>query len=136
MAFEQRDSLRKQLDTIHIESLTSLDQFSLLARRGKIVNASTSGFLLHIHRQDLVPKILRENLTIDYVVGERVKLLISEMNLEIEGTVTRTKLVGQGVFAVAVDFTKNAPEYWRECLLDLLPNSGEIDQFEGCEIES
>ncbi|PCI27156.1 hypothetical protein COB52_05280 [Candidatus Kaiserbacteria bacterium] len=127
MKMEQRDSNRKLLDPIHIESLTSLDQFSLLARTGRIVDASATGFLLQIDRKDFVPKVLRENLSIECIVNERVKLTITEMNLEIDGRIVRTKLVGKGIFEIAVDFSDSAPEYWRECLLDLLPNEGEFE---------
>ena len=123
---EQRISKRKALDPIHIDSLTSLDHFSLLARRGRIVDASATGFLLHIKHKDLVPKVLRENLSIDCIVNEHVKLSITEMNLEIDGKVTRTRLIGNKTFEIAVDFSDAAPEYWRECLLELLPNQGEF----------
>lgn len=130
MKMEQRVSRRKSLDPIHIESLTSLDHFSLLARTGRIVDASATGFLLHVHRKDLVPKVLRDNLSIDCILNERVKMSISEMNLEIDGKITRTRLIGNKTFEIAIDFSETAPEYWRECLLELLPSVGEFtDEF-------
>ena len=127
MKTEQRESQRKQLHTINIESLTSLDQFSLLARTGKIVDASATGFLLHIDRKDFVPKVLRDNLSIECIHDERVKMSIREMNLEVDGKIARTKLIGKGVFEIAIDFSDTAPAYWRECLLDLLPVPGEFE---------
>jgi hypothetical protein len=130
MKAEQRLSRRKALDPIHIESLTSLDPFSPLAKKGRIVDASASGFLLHIQRKDLIPKMLRDNLSIDCIVNEHVKMSIKEMNLEIDGVVARTRLIGNKTFEIAIDFSANAPEYWRECLLELLPNPGEFSDSE------
>jgi hypothetical protein len=127
MRSNERLAERKLLGPIHFANLTALDQFALLARTGTIVDASSSGFLLRVPRTQLVPKVLKSNLTIDCLVGERVMLQISEMNLEIDGTVTRTKLMGKGVFEIAIDFSEDAPAYWRECLLDLLPNVGELE---------
>jgi hypothetical protein len=43
------------------------------------------------------------------------------MNLEIGGVVARTKFLGKDGFIVAIDYTEDAPDYWRECLMDLLP---------------
>lgn len=130
MKAEQRVSPRKDLDPIHIEALTSLDNFSLLARTGLIVDASASGFLLHIKRDDFVPKILRKNLNVDCIIGEQIKLSIHEMNLEIQGKVTRTEYIGDSIFEIAIDFSDTAPSYWRECLLDLLPDKGEMEEFD------
>lgn len=127
MKAEQRVSPRKSLDPIHIDDLTSLDQFSLLARKGRIVDASASGFLLHVDRQDFVPKILRENLTVDCIINEHVKLSIREMSLEMDGKITRTQHIGEGIFEIAIDFSDTAPSYWRECLLELLPDRGEFE---------
>jgi hypothetical protein len=36
-------------------------------------------------------------------------------------------LLGKKGFYVAIDYSEEAPEYWRECLMDLLPNPGELD---------
>lgn len=123
---EQRIAQRKCLDPIHVSDITSLDQFSTLARTGTIVDASSSGLLLHVDRKEFIPKVLRQNLNIDCIVGEYVKMEIQEMRLEIDGKVTRTRLAGQGVFEIAIEFSDSAPEYWRECLVDLLPDKGEF----------
>ena len=49
------------------------------------------------------------------------------MNLEISGTVVRTRLLGIEGFEIGVDYSLDAPEYWRECLLDLIPSPGELE---------
>lgn len=98
-----------------------------LAKAGEIIEASITGFKLTIQREDFIPKELRQTLTIDALVGARVLLYLPQMNLEIAGKVTRTKLIGKKGYELGVDFSDDAPEYWRECLLDLLPSPGELD---------
>lgn len=126
MRTNSRVATRKALGPIHFHNLTSLEKFAILARVGVIVDASSRGFLLRVTRRDLVPKNLRGNLNIDCLVGEKVMLKIEEMNLEVDGKVARTSMIGRGVFEIAIDFSASAPDYWRECLLDLLPNKDEF----------
>ena len=126
MKNNSRTAARKALGPIHFHNLTSLEKFAVLARSGVIVDASSRGFLLRVTRRDLVPKNLRGNLNIDCLVGERVMLKIEEMNLEIDGQIARTSMIGRGVFEIAIDFSESAPDYWRECLYDLLPNKEEF----------
>jgi hypothetical protein len=92
-----------------------------VARHGVIVEASMTGFLLHIKRTDLAPKALRETLSLQEIEGDRVYLTIREMGLEIGGTVARTRRMNKETYEVAIDFSKDAPEYWREALFDMLP---------------
>ncbi len=126
MRSNQRLSERKMLGSLHFNNLTSLEKFALLARSGTIIDASTTGFQLRVSRKELVPKNLRGNLNIDVLVGEKVMLQIDQMKLEISGTVARTRMVGSGVFEIGIDFSEDAPDYWRECLVDLLPSPGEF----------
>ncbi len=126
MRTNSRSAERKTLGPVHFHNLTSLEKFAILARTGVIVDASSRGFLLRVTRRDLVPRNLRGNLNIDCLVGERVMLKIEEMNLEIDGAIARTSMIGRGVFEIAIDFSESAPDYWRECLLDLLPDKGEF----------
>lgn len=125
-AERKRQEMRRDLEPIRVDSITSLDWVSPIARGGSIVNASASGFKLILHRTDFVPKYLRSNLSLDSLIGERVLIFIRDMNLEISGSVARTKHIGSGEFELAVDFSEDAPQYWRECLLDLLPSPGEF----------
>jgi hypothetical protein len=76
----------------------------------------------------LVPKDLRDNLTMDCQVGHQVEMYLPQMNLDLDGTITRATHVGKGNFEVAVTFSSEVPEYWRDCLVDLLPSPGEIDE--------
>ncbi|HEX4924185.1 MAG TPA: hypothetical protein VFV50_08865 [Bdellovibrionales bacterium] len=111
-----------------MKNLTALDHFSVIARNALLVDISSSGLLLHVDRKALIPKSLRENLTLQSLEGEHIMLQIKEMDLEIDGKVARTRMIGKGVFEVAVDFSAEAPEYWRECLVDLMPDRADAEE--------
>jgi hypothetical protein len=59
-----------------------------------------------------------------------VVLKIEEMNLELSGKITRTKLLGKEGFELAIDYSNDAPQYWRECLMDLLPTPQEFNDLQ------
>lgn len=123
----RRVAPRKEVSPIHVSYLTSLDDFAKIARNCEIIEASSSGLLLLVRREDLIPQALRKNLNLDVLIGDRVFMHLEEMNIEISGVITRTQLTGKKGFHLAVDYTDDAPEYWRECLMDLLPAPGEMD---------
>lgn len=123
----RRSATRKEVTPIQVSHLTALDDFTKIAKNGSVIEASATGLLIHIDREDLVPQVLRKNLSLDCLIGDKVCFHLEEMNLEISGTITRTKLSGKKGFLVAVDYSDDAPEYWRECLTDLLPAPGELD---------
>ncbi|MEK2647099.1 hypothetical protein [Bdellovibrio sp. BCCA] len=125
--YNRRVAPRKEVSPIHISYLTSLDDFAKIAKNCEIVEASSTGLLLLIKRDDLIPTALRKTLTLDVLIGDRVFMHLEEMNLEVSGVITRTQLLGKKGFYVAVDYSDEAPEYWRECLMDLLPKPGELD---------
>jgi hypothetical protein len=117
---------RQDLDRIEIKGFTSLDHMTLLSRTGHIVNASSSGFLVHLDRKDLVPKQFRDQLSIEALEGDQILLTIPVMDLEISGKITRTRRVTKETYEIAIDYTDDSPEYWRELLLDMLPKPGEL----------
>ena len=123
----KRVAPRKEVSPIHVSYVTSLDDFAKIAKNCEIVEASATGLLLLIKRDDLIPTALRKNLTLDCLIGDRVFMHLEEMNLEISGVIKRTQLLGKKGFHVAIDYSEEAPEYWRECLMDLLPTPGELD---------
>ena len=126
MKSERRVAGRKAVEGILISDLTAITNYAVIAKAGRIVNASTSGFLLEIERKDLVPKSLRENLNLESLLGQHVALYLPQMNLDLDGSVTRATHMGKGRFVVGVDFSYEVPEYWRACLVDLLPVPGEM----------
>lgn len=118
-----RVAKRKQVGSIPISNLTTLSHYESIARFGHLIDASSTGFLLQIDREDLIPKNLRQNLSLASIEGEPIVLMINPMQLEINGHIARTRYIGKGQFEIAIDFSQDAPEYWRECLFDLLPSS-------------
>lgn len=125
MGAERRIQPRWEIDAVEVVHLTALEHYELIASRGMLVDASATGFLVVVDRQDLLARHLRSNLTLEPLVGQKISLEIAMMNLDIIGHIARTKPLGKGLFELGVDYTSDAPEYWRECLLDLLPKSQE-----------
>jgi hypothetical protein len=125
---EKRVATRKTIEGITVTGVTALSPVCLIAREALLINASATGFLLTIHRKALVPKELRANLSLEKLEGESIMMTIEQMNIDIDGYIARTKLVGNGVYEIAVNFTDDAPSYWLECLYDLLPGVGEMDE--------
>lgn len=135
-AADRRIAARKTVDFIHVSELTSLSNYAVIAREGVIVDASQSGFLLKVERSQLVPKEYRENLNMLNLVGHQVVMYLPQMNLDLDGTITRADHVGKGRFEIACKFSADVPEYWRDCLVDLLPAPGEIKEEENSQPES
>jgi hypothetical protein len=135
MSKNKRVASRKDVDFIKVNDLTSTTDFSVIAQTGQIINASASGFLLQIHRKDILPEELKANLTLDATLGQDVVLYLPQMNLDLDGTITRASHMGKGRFVVAIDFSSEIPSYWRDCLIDLLPAPGEIEYSEEEEEE-
>jgi hypothetical protein len=127
LAEDRRHAPREAVDSIEIRGFTSLDHMTLLSRSGWIMDASKTGFLLYVERKALVPKKYREVLSLDELHGDRVLLMIEQMNLEIGGKIARTKRISKDLYEIAIDFSEDAPEYWREILLEMLPRPGELD---------
>lgn len=128
MKSERRVAARKVVDFINVSELTSLSSYSVIAKEAVIIDASQSGFLLRIERSQLVPKEYRENLSLENLVGHQVVMYLPQMNLDLDGTITRANHIGKGHFEIACTFSPDVPEYWRGCLVDLLPAPGEIGQ--------
>jgi hypothetical protein len=126
MGAERRVAARKIVDFIHIAELTSLSNYSVIAHEGVIIDASQSGMLLRVERLKLVSKDLRENLNLTGLVGQQVVMYLPQMNLDLDGSVTRADHVGKGKFEIAITFSADVPEYWRDCLVELLPAPGEM----------
>lgn len=127
MQANRRIAPRREITPLEVSSVSSLENLAKIARFGEIVEASTTGFLLIVKREDLIPSTLRKNLTLESIHGTKVLLHLPQMNIEISGRICRTKLLGKQGFEIGIDYAEDAPEYWRECLVDLLPAPGEFD---------
>jgi hypothetical protein len=129
-AKQKRAAGRKTTQHIHVSELTNLSNYSVIANEGTIIDASASGFCLMIDRTSLVPRNLKATLSLDAIIGQQVVMFLPSMNLDLDGTIRRTQHRGKGLFEVAIEFSPDVPEYWRECLVDLLPAPGEIESAE------
>lgn len=127
MQQNRRIAPRRDITPLEVSSVSSLESLAKIARFAQIVEASTSGFLMIVKREDLIPAVLRKNLSLEGIQGQKVLLHLPQMNIEISGKIMRTKLLGKKGFEIGIDYTEDAPEYWRECLVDLLPAPGEFD---------
>ncbi len=127
MARNLRSAPRRNIEHLQINSVSSMASLTKIAKKAEIIEASSTGFLMVIKREDLIPAELRKNLTLESLVGTEILIYLPQMNLELSGKVARTQLKGKAGFQIGIDYTEDAPEYWRECLFDLLPAPGELD---------
>ena len=122
-----RKNGRKLLDPIHVIDIRLVTSNTALARYGTILNTSTAGLLIEVCPSDVSPEVLQNQLPLKRIEGESVVMTVDEMNLEIDGRVVRFCYNDQEMLEIAVDFSANAPAYWRECFADLLPSLGEFE---------
>jgi hypothetical protein len=94
MPGNKRVAPRREITPLQVSSVSSLENLAKISRSGEIVEASTTGFLLVVKREDLIPSALRKNLTLDVLIGTKILLHLPQMNLEISGRIARTKLLG------------------------------------------
>lgn len=127
MKMNRREAQRKEVEPLRVSNIASLDNLTRLARYAEIIEASATGLLIHVRREDIIPQALKSQLTLDSLIGDRVFIHLEDMNLEISGKIKRTKFLGKQGYHVAMDYSDDSPEYWRECLMDLLPTPGEME---------
>lgn len=118
---EKRISHRHDINPLEIHGMISISNLTPICDYGNITEASTTGFKLIVKRDDFCPNELKNTMNIDSIKGLDVSLYIPAMDLDITGQVTRTKYVSNKEFEIGIDYTSDAPDYWRECLCDLLP---------------
>jgi hypothetical protein len=128
MRSEKRYFDRQAVDPLAVQGLISIQDLTPIADGGYLVEASPSGFRLEITRDDLCDPLLRENLSLADIEGVQISLFIPAMDLDITGIIARTRYCGEARFEIGIDYTSDAPEYWRECLCDLLPKPGEMSE--------
>ncbi len=127
----RRQSARKALDPIHVTEITVGECTLPLASAGTILNASATGLLIRVRHSALSPTMVQPNGTLAPRAGTLVMMHIVEMALDIDGEFVRAQQIGSKGWDIAVDFADSAPAYWRECLVDLLPNVGEMTSGAG-----
>ncbi|MFN7825814.1 MAG: hypothetical protein ACK5P6_10695, partial [Pseudobdellovibrionaceae bacterium] len=68
MQSNRRVAPRRDITPLVVSSMSSLENLAKIAKGGEVIEASISGFLIMIKREDLVPVSLRRNLTLDELV--------------------------------------------------------------------
>jgi hypothetical protein len=103
--------------------MISINDLTPICDYGKITEASTTGFKLTISRDDFCYQDLK-NINVDSIKGLEVSLYIPMMDLDITGHIARARYMKNNEYELGIDYTSDAPEFWRECLCDLLPKAG------------
>ncbi len=124
---ERRSNQRKYIQHLDVERIVNNETLKKICNKAQIVDTSINGFLLLIARKDLLTNDLKGNLTLDVLKGMSISLYMHQMELELDGVISLTRHKGKGMFEVLVNFSSDTPRYWRECLIDLLPQAGELD---------
>lgn len=123
---EQRHSPRKLLDPIHVAEIRTVEDSTVVAHSGTILNASATGLLIRVPRTALPSALAQSGAALAAFRGAYVVMRIVEMALDLEGRIARTQQESPQWVDIAVDLSASAPAYWRECLVDLLPGLGEM----------
>lgn len=124
---ERRAVKRKHIESLDVEHIINNETLKKVCKKGQIVDTSIKGFLLVIAREDLLLDELKGDLCLDKLKGMSISLYVHQMELELDGIIGVTRHKGKGIFEILVNFSPDTPRYWRECLMDLLPKPGELD---------
>jgi hypothetical protein len=114
---------RKNVAQVDVLNVKNVGTGEVYFSRASIVDVSPTGLLLRVQRDHILAVPLRSTLTWAGLSNVGVGFTIEVMDTYIEGVVARSKPEGKGEFLVAIDFREDAPEYWRNCLVDLLPDN-------------
>ena len=114
---------RKVVSEIHVLNVKNIANGEVFFSRASVVDVSPTGLLLRVQREDILALSLRSTLTLSHIHNVSVGFTIEVMDTYLEGFISRTKAEGKGDFLAAVDFREDAPDYWRQCFVDLLPTS-------------
>jgi len=124
---DRRSAKRKETQALMATQIINCDTSKKIFNSGYFINTSLKGFLLSVSRDDIAQEDLKGSLSLDSLIGSSVSLLIDNMELELDGEIKVTRHVGKGIFEVFIHFSGDTPRYWRECLIDLMPNPGELE---------
>ena len=114
---------RKVVSEIHVLNVKNIANGEVFFSRASVVDVSPTGLLLRVQREDILALSLRSTLTLSHIHNVSVGFTIEVMDTYLEGFISRTKAEGKGDFLAAVDFREDAPDYWRQCFVDLLPTN-------------
>ncbi|MEC9282848.1 MAG: hypothetical protein VX642_09055 [Bdellovibrionota bacterium] len=121
---KNRYNYRKPIHNLKVVDLSIFAKYPNFAKTAEILDISVNGMLLQISRKNLSKK-LKNTFSLDDLEGRYLTLKIETMNLDLDALVVRTKSIDKDTFEIAIDYSEGAPEYWRECLFDMLPDDEE-----------
>lgn len=99
------------------------EENNLIAKKAFISKVTPNGFNLKLYYKDLIPRSLRFHLNLGPLIGKKILMYIPAMNIDLEGTITKAQHIGNGHFNIHLDFFKDMPKYWCECLFELWPTT-------------
>lgn len=123
---KNRYNVRKQVAHFKLADLSIFAKYPNFAKRAELLDVSTNGMLISVHRKDLC-KQLKKAFELSDLDGRYMSLKIESMNLDLDALVVRSKSVDKDHFEIALDYSESAPDYWREILFDMLPQGDEED---------
>ena len=100
-------------------SLSSENNF--IVKKAQLDLVKPRGFNLLFNYADLIPESLKYQLHLHSLWYKKIHLYVPDMEMDLQGKVIGTQHLGSGNFEVRVEFPKETPNYWRECLFDLFP---------------
>jgi hypothetical protein len=103
-----------------LADLSIFAKYPSFCKKAELLDISTNGMLISVHRKDLCAK-LKKAFELSDIEGRYMSLKIDSMNLDMDALVVRTKSLDKDHFEIALDYSESAPEYWREILFDMLP---------------
>ncbi len=123
MSANRRKEIREELNPTLVSRILMVEKCTSLAHEATIIDASISGLKMIVDRKDLVPQNLRSSLSLDALINTNINFHFEAMNIDLSAKIVRTKALGKGLHEIALDYTDEAPDYWREALLDMLPKT-------------
>ena len=93
-----------------------LSEKIILSKQSQLASASKRGLVFHSKKQCL-PFSKKDLLKF---LNQPVELFLSDYELPFFGVLKQVVEIKKGVFEIFVDFSKETPLYYRECVEDLL----------------
>ena len=112
-----------QKDTFKASFITLFNEDVMIAKKAFISKVNAGGFSLSLNYKDLVLNSLKFQLNLSPLLRKKILMYIPDMGIDLEGVITAVCHKGHGNFEITLQFFKETPQYWRECLADLWPGS-------------
>lgn len=96
--------------------IMSATQKKLLSRNSRLSGISTKGLTLQSKKKYL----LIPEKDFSRFLNQPVELLLSQYELPFDGVVTQISSIEEDLFEIQIDFSKNTPLYYKECVEALL----------------